>query len=1200
MVKTKTIEETFGEKDLYTHIIDIPDTYIGSIEKADSDCWIYDRSKNKIVNKSIEYIPGLYKIYDEIIVNAYDQYTRLNMQEDVVNPVTTIRVDIDKESNTISIYNNGDGIPVEIHKKTKMYVPEMIFSRLLTSSNYAKDEKKLTGGKNGFGAKLTNIFSTEFIVETIDAERKRKYIQKFRKNMLEKDEPIITKCSNKPYTKITFKPDLDRFNLKELEDDIIGLMERRVFDIAACTGKSVNVYLNDKRLDCKTIDKYATHYFDEKVKKVYSVCDRWEVCVVVNPTMKFEHMSFVNGVHTINGGKHLDAVVKHICRKIQNVLKKKGYKRKKNVQVTQQSLKDNMFIFLRSMIENPAFKGQIKEFLTNDPKTFGSKYEMDDKDVEKLMKTQLVDRAIAIGKMKAELGVPNVDESDRKVSRVRIPKLDDANRAGSKESLKCTLILTEGDSAKTLAVSGLSVVGRDYFGVYPLKGKPLNVRETTIQKISKTEEICNLMKALGLTVCMLNKYKNKEKKLELLKKKLRYGRVMIFTDQDTDGSHIKALVMNIFHHLFPEILELPDFIISLATPIVKVTKGKGKKAQTKEFYTLTELEEWKKNGDTAGWGKEKYYKGLGTSTSTEAKQYFKDFEDKKIVYTRSEDHEEEDENGVKKVMNDCDDALKRAFDKKHVDTRKEMIMNYNKSKIIEQSEKVVTYQKFIDYDYIHMMNYSCDRAIPSICDGLKTSQRKILFSAIKRNLKSEIKVAQFAGYVGEHSGYHHGEASLNGAIVGMAQDYVGSNNQELLVPNGQFGTRLQGGKDYASPRYIFTQMNPITQLIFHQDDYPLMNYKEDDGISVEPDFYVPILPMILVNGIKGIATGFSSNVPSHNPLDITNNLKRIMDGKEVTAMKPWFRGFEGEVVYKGKSKMNYDVYSSKGRYLVSKETGIVEVIELPIGMWTENYKDYLNRLIYDKSAEEKFKKDQCLVDVDSKCTETKVYFKLHFKKTVLADLIKKDKLEKVLKMTDEKNSSYSNMNMFNSKGVITKYESAEKILKEFYLIRLAYYVKRKEHKLRVLKRELDIIAMKMKFINDFINNEIEIIEMEDEDIYEQLEGREYIKFPKNPRQLDYHEDEATYDYLLNMMIRTLTKRKIEELKKQHELREAEYKALLDKDVCDIWREDLTAFEEMYQKCLEEHAEKMSSAESSEKSKSKRRTRRTRKKKQISL
>ena len=1181
MSNAKTIEDTYCDKDLYTHIIDLPDSYIGSIERSESNCWIYNSEMDKIINKPIQYIPGLYKIYDEIIVNAYDQYTRLNMQKNIKNPVTIIKVDIDKENNTISIFNNGEGIPVEIHKKINVYVPEMIFGILLTSSNYGKDEKKLTGGKNGFGAKLTNIFSTEFTIETVDSERKRKYIQTFTNNMLNKGTPVITEYNNKPYTKITFKPDLTMFKLKELEQDIVSLMERRVYDIAACIGNSVNVYLNNKLIDCKTIDKYANYFFDKTVKKVYCVgndTDRWEVCVAVNPDVKFEQISFVNGIHTVNGGKHVDAVVKHICRKIQNVISKNGYKRKKNLKITQDNLKDNMFVFVRSMIENPAFKGQIKEYLTTDPANFGSKFEIDDKDVEKLMKTQLVDRAIQMGQMKTEMNIPNIDESEKKTSYIRIAKLDDANHAGSKDSLKCTLILTEGDSAKTLAISGLSVVGRDYFGVYPLKGKPLNVRECTNESIMKNVEISSLFKILGLTIGMLNKYTDKTKKLELLKKKLRYGRIMIFADQDVDGTHIKGLIINIFHDIFPEILDLDEFIISLATPIIKLTKGSGNNKEIKDFYTLSEYKEWMTtSNDYKSWSKPKYFKGLGTSTSAEGKEYFKDFENKKITFKRSEDEQSID-NGFIKIMNKSDEALKNAFDKKCANIRKDMIANYNKSNIIEQNEKIITYERFINNDLIHHMIYNCDRAIPSMCDGLKTSQRKILYAAIKRNLKNEIKVSQFAGYVSEHSGYHHGEASLCGTIVGMAQDYVGANNQELFVPNGQFGTRLQGGKDSASERYIFTCMHPITQLIFHPDDYPLMNYKEDDGMSVEPEFYIPIIPMILVNGACGIATGYSANVPCHNPLDIIENLYKLMENKEPNKIKPWFRGFTGEIVYRESNNS----YTNKGRYLVNKNLGIVEIIELPIGTWTDNYKDYLYSLIYDKVGDkvgdEKKKIEKYLLKVDSKCNETKVYFKLHFKPSVLSELIDKKTLDSILKLTDDTNSSYTNMHMFTKNGVITKYSSVEDILKEFYLIRLDYYVKRKEYKLKIVKRELDIISMKIKFINDFINNEIQIIEMDDDDIYEQLEEREYIKFPKNPKEIDNVDDELTYDYLLNMMIRTLTKKKMNELKNKHELKKTEYNELLEKNIIDIWKYDLNNFKEMYIKYLNIHTEKMNMIE----------------------
>lgn len=1190
---TKSIEEKYTKKDLYTHIVTLPDSYVGSLEKADAECWILEN--DKIVNKEIKYVPGLYKIYDEIIVNAIDQFTRLDRDEGVKNKVTTIKVNIDKKSNTISVYNNGDGMPVEIHKKEKVYVPQMIFSMLLTSSNYDKNEKKFTGGKNGFGAKLTNIFSTEFTVETVDAERKKKFIQKFSDNMKVIGKPTVTRCTTKPYTRITFKPDLKNFfHMDELEDDIIGLMKRRVIDMAACTGKSVSVYLNDKKINCSTLDKYVNYYFEDRVEKLYSQSDNgnWEVCVVVNPEVKFQQMSFVNGIHTVNGGQHVDAVCKHINRKILNVIKKKGYKRKKDIKISGENLKNNMFIFLRSMIVNPSFKGQIKEILTTASKDFGSKYEMKDKEVEKLMKTSLVDRAIKMSDMKKELNLVTINDKKRRTNYLRIPKLDDANKAGTKDSLKCTLMLTEGDSAKTLAVAGLSVVGREYFGVFPLKGKPLNVRDIKLEKIIKNDEITNLLKILGLTVGCLNKTKGREKRIELLKEKLRYGRVLIFTDQDVDGSHIKGLVINIFHTLFPELMYLDEFIISLATPIIKVT-NKKKKEESKEFFTLTEYEDWKKKNDLKKWGEPKYYKGLGTSTAKEGKSYFTDFENKKIVFKYTEEEEVKDISGEMITVNKCDDAIELAFSSCNKDKRKDWLRQYDRNNIIEQTEKVITYDRFIDNDLIHFSNYACERAIPSICDGLKPSLRKVLYSAIKRNLKKEIKVAQFAGYVSENAAYHHGEKSLNECIIGMAQNFVGSNNIELLVPNGQFGSRLLGGKDAAAPRYIFTKMNDITPLIYHPDDAPLMKYNEDDGYKIEPEFYVPILPMILINGTKGIGTGFSTNIPSHNPLDIIKNLENMMEGKEVKMMKPWFRGFKGDVTFKEVNDFGYDIYSNKGKYVKLSDTKI-QITELPIGTWTEKYKEDLEKLVYDKTVEERYKKKQCIVNIENNSTETNVNFTLTFKPTELNNLISKNKLEKILKLSDETNSSYSNMYLYNQKGILTKYDSAEKILKEFYLIRYAYYVKRKDYNLRKLKRDLDIYQMKMKFIKEFISKEIVIIEREDDDIYEQLETRNYIKFPSNPRNLDETGD-VSYDYLLNMMIRTLSKKKIEELKKLHENKETEYKELLEKEEIEIWKEDLEKFKNLYKKNLKIYEEEMNCNDSGSTNKKKiKRTRRRKK------
>ena len=187
----------------------------------------------------------------------------------------------------------------------------------------------------------------------------------------------------------------------------------------------------------------------------------------------------------------------------------------------------------------------------------------------------------------------------------------------------------------------------------------------------------------------------------------------------------------------------------------------------------------------------------------------------------------------------------------------------NEPPILDTNSNKVSHKDFINKEMIHFSIYDCERSIPNLMDGLKTSLRKILYSSFKKNLTTEIKVAQFSGYVSEQSGYHHGEASLNGAIVGMAQDYVGSNNINLLLPNGQFGTRLQGGKDSASERYIFTQLNQITRYIYRKEDDPVLEYLEDDGDPVEPRYYVPIVPMVLVNGGKGIGTGFSTDILSY-------------------------------------------------------------------------------------------------------------------------------------------------------------------------------------------------------------------------------------------------------------------------------------------------------------------------------------------------
>ena len=1151
MTSIKTVEETFVKKTQLEHIIDIPDTYIGSIEKTDIDTWIFNEEYDKIVYKNIKYIPGLYKIFDEVLVNAIDQHVRTENDSKIVNKVNMIKVNFDNNNNSIAIYNNGEGIPIVEHKEHNVWIPELIFGHLLTSSNYDKNEKKITGGKNGYGAKLANIFSKTFKIETVDAERKLKYVQTFEKNMTIKGTPIITKCASKPYTIIEFSPDLERFGIDKIDDDTLMLMKKRVIDITACTNKNVSVFLNDKKLDCKTLEKYVSYYLDDDVEKVYEeVSDRWEVVIAVNPDTKFEQVSFVNGISTLKGGKHVDYIVNGIIKKVQNYVSTKGIKRKK-LDIKPAHLKDNIFVFVRSTIENPAFDSQIKEYLTTPSTKFGSKCEVSEKFIEKLVKTSLIERALKLSDFKDALGLQKVN--GKKTSSIRgVEKLDDANKAGTSESLKCTLILTEGDSAKALAIAGLSVVGRDYFGVFPLRGKVLNVRDVTMKKVTDNAEINNLVKIMGL------KFSTKKKDKEETLQDLRYGRIMIFTDADVDGSHIKGLLMNLFAIFWPELLEIPGFIISLATPILKAIKNKD----CKEFYTMTEFNNWKNSIENSKQWDIKYYKGLGTSTSDEAKGYFTNFDDKNIAYIVS-DNDQDTDNKELSI-----DKIELAFDKKRSEDRKLWLKTYDKDNIIEQTQKKVLYHEFIDRELIHFSDYDCKRSIPCLCDGLKPSLRKIIYACFKRNLKKEIKVAQLAGYISENSAYHHGEQSLYDSIIGLAQDFVGSNNIELLAPKGQFGGRLQGGSDSASPRYIFTHLSDLTFHIFNPLDNPLLEYNEDDGKKIEPYWYIPIIPMILVNGSDGIGTGFSTKVPPHDPEVIVRNLLNMMDDKPLEKMIPYFRGFRGTVEFKGINAYGSEQYINKGTYKIIDDTTAV-ITELPIGKWTDDYKTFLETLLYDKSVDNKGNK-QCLMDFSNNSTEKVVHYTLKFKKEDLNYLKNNDDFENTFKLTDSKYTNYSNMHLYNNKGIICKYDNVEDIMKEFYLIRLVFYTKRKEYMLKSMKKELDVIEAKIRFIEGFISGEVNILHKEDEEIEEMLVEKNFPKFGSGDIDNSEDSNSYSYEYLLNMKIKSLTKKKVEELKKLFESKMGIYNELMSKSEKDLWRSDLNGFLDIYRKRLKEY------------------------------
>jgi DNA topoisomerase-2 len=1117
------------EKTDKQHILDNPDTYIGSVETVDAHLWILDESSEKIVEKNICFVPGLFKLFDEAIVNGRDHVVRMasKVEAGVENslPVTYIDVSI-LDDGTIVMINDGNGI--DVAQKDGVWVPELVFGRLRTSTNYNKEEKKIVGGKNGFGFKLVLIWSTFGSIETVDHIRGLKYTQEFNNNLDTICAPKITKATKtKPYTKVTFKPDYQRLGLDGLSPDLIALLKRRVYDISAVTDKTIKVKYNSQLVPIKNFEQYINLYIGDKADKprVYELAnERWEYAVALSPTGEFIQVSFVNGIHTSKGGKHVEYILGQIIRNLVEYIEKK-----KKIKVNPNAIKEQLFLFIRCDIENPAFDSQTKDFMNTPSSKFGSKCDVSEKFIEKVAKMGVMDAACAITEVKENKAAKKTDGTKSKSVR-GIPKLTDANWAGTDKAHLCTLIFCEGDSAKAGIISGLSSEDRNIIGVYPLKGKLLNVRGEPSKKISENKEITEIKKILGLET-------GKEYNPELVESCLRYSKVLFMTDQDLDGSHIKGLCINLFESEWPSLTAIPNFIGFMNTPILKAAKGQ----QTLMFYNDGEYEEWKTaNPDSFKSWKIKYYKGLGTSTGKEFKEYF---EQKKIV-------------GFEHTGQESVKAIDMVFNKKRADDRKDWLKEYDRDLYLNTNKLSVTYEEFIGEELIHFSKYDCDRSIPNLMDGLKTSLRKILFAAFKKNLTSEIKVAQFSGYVSEHSCYHHGEASLNGAIVGMAQNFVGSNNINLLLPSGQFGSRLKGGDDSASERYIFTQLNRITRAIFPQTDDAVLDYLNDDGTLVEPRFYAPIIPMILVNGSKGIGTGFSTDIMSYNPLQIIGYLKNKLVGKLVeddNNFVPFYEGFTGTIEKIGSTK-----FLIKGKYeKVGPDT--IRIIELPVGLWTESFKEHLESLIEPGLDKEGKKIVPLVKDYDDMSRDTTVDFTITLQKGKVAELegIQLEHgcnaLEKLFKLYTT--SSTTNMHLFDAEDKLKKYDNVEEIIDDYFITRLKLYSVRKAYLIDTLERELIVLENKARYIQELLDGTIDLRKKKKEEIINMLLTKGYTVI----------DEDNDFKYLVRMPMDSVSEENVDKLNKEHKDKSDELQRIKDMSEQQMWLIELKNLEQEYLK-----------------------------------
>ena len=647
------------------------------------------------------------------------------------------------------------------------------------------------------------------------------------------------------------------------------------------------------------------------------------------------------------------------------------------------------------------------------------------------------------------------------------------------------------------------------------------------------------------------------------------------TDQDLDGAHIQGLGINLFQTEWPSLTKIPGFIGFMNTPILKARRG----TQELLFYNDGEFEAWKKQFPDAvvpaGWHT-KYYKGLGTSTGKEFKEYFEHKKTVAFVHTGKE----------------SDDHLDMAFNKKRADDRKEWLANYSREAFLDTSKPTIPYEEFIDRGLIHFSIYDNERSIPNLMDGLKISLRKILYAAFKKGgLKTEIKVAQFSGYVSEHSAYHHGEASLNAAIVGMAQNFVGSNNINLLEPNGQFGTRSAGGDDSASERYIFTQLNKLTRLIYRQEDDAILSYINDDGQMVEPTYYAPAIPMILVNGSKGIGTGFSTDVMPHHPLQIIAYVRAMLAATSVAdrpIIEPYFKGFKGTIkniaatsgaatshvaATSGAPASASAKYLIKGTYEIIADRK-VRITELPIGTWTDDYKVFLEKLMEVPAASDKDKISDksaaattpVLKEYTDMSTDTVVDITVtfhpsypHTPKDLQAVVIDADagtnKLEKLLALFTTQ--STTNMNLFDAHEKLRKYATIYDIIDDYYTERLALYSKRKAAMLAQLANELRILTNRARYIQEILDDKLELRRQTKEAIYAKMVAHGY----------EHIDADVEFKYLLKMPMDSVTDENVKNLLAERDAKRAQHQGLQDTTIQALWTNDLDELEQEYKKWI---------------------------------
>lgn len=1114
------------------HILTRPDMYIGEKNIKKSKEVVFDGEK--LIDQKLSYSTGILKMFDEALTNATDNIERYSYDRTKIT--NEIKVEITEDY--ISVYNDGYSIPIEEKRNLNndlVYLPQMVFAELNTSSNYDDTQERKRNGCNGVGIKLVNIFSKKFYVEIVN--NKQKYTQTYKNNMSIIEKPNIKPIKSKDYVYIKFWLDTNRFNFDNINEDTILMIYKRTFDTSLF---NVNVSINNINIPKLSFKDFCYQHLlakkininkDEIIEENFNGV---HICYI--PYSKSYIKSYVNHIETSDHGKHVD----NFFKQLDKIMKEK-YK------ITDKTSKNNSILFIDQIVDRPTFSSQSKSKLTSNITTKYIKLCMN-----------ILENSDLINYIKSKT-LSKINRKN-KIKKPYFERLEDANMAGSKNSHKCTLFVCEGLSAASMVSSGFGVLGHDYFGIFSLTGKILNVEKASEEKIDKNIVLSQLTQTLGL------EYGKKYNSLE----GLRYGKIVCMKDADTDGSAIMGLLLNYIYTQFPSLLNLENvnFFNEFITPQIQVITKQNKK---EEFYNHNEFVKWYELNQN-NVKKIKYLKGLASNNSEDTLRYFKDF-DKYLIPIQT------DENS--------DYYMKMAYGgtKREINLRKQWVQTCTEDTYLPRVHREpINISPFIMKDLVLYSHESCTRSIPNIYDGLKPTQRKVLFTLFnlpEKDAAKSRKVFELTAKTAEKAKYHHGDSSLNGTIMGMMQTWCGSNNIPLLGHEGFIGSRFGLGQDGGAPRYVYANLNKITRYIFPKIDDELLEYIIEDGIEVEPKYYVPIIPMVLINGTKGIGTGYSSYIPLHNQFEIIDILEEtlkqslknsdddiikiynnIIQEKDINLYYPGFKGSfdDHELGYTSNGVFEWIVPEDKRGFfkceLIGKnETNpfnynpcFLKITEIPI--CDIGFTHVLNTLKNKLNSKDKIQylidfKNDSITGNDSQLEKIELYLKFSNNGTTSEIEFLKD----IRPLKQSETISINNMYLFDEHIQIHKYETAYEIFEKFIEMRYELYVKRKNMIISKEKNNYNLISSRAKFIKLVIDGIIKMNKLSLKELDNKL------------IELEFNKIENSFNYLINLPMKWMTKEKYEELLKEKEEKHHYINKLIETQIEEFWLEDLKLLKE---------------------------------------